>query len=144
MTPWLINTLREQLLDENSPAKEATLHDWLTYAVCRANGRKWIIDNVPSVNYRQHQTNVVGANVGITAKWTRLQKLKQRWYRDEVIKITNVCYKISANSELDKLIKLLENKNIFSQLQLLCYISKARRKLSDQLLLAGAILTGLF
>ncbi len=144
MTPWLINKLREHLLDENSPAKEATLHDWLTYAVCRANGRKWIIDSVPSVKYRQHQTNVVGANVGITAKWTRLQKLKQRWYRDEVIKITKVCYKISAHSELGQLIKLLENKNIISQLQLLCYIPKVRRKLSDRFLLAGAILTSLF
>jgi rhamnosyltransferase len=144
MTPWLINTLRKQLLDVHNPAQETTLHDWLTYAVCRANGRKWIINSVPSVNYRQHQTNVVGANVGITAKWTRLQKLKQRWYRDEVIKITKVCYKISANPELGQLIKLLENKTIFSQLQLLFYVSKARRKLSDRFLLTGAILTGLF
>jgi rhamnosyltransferase len=144
MSPWLIKKLQEQLLDENGPAKAVELHDWLTYAVCRAYGHKWVIDSEPSVKYRQHQSNVFGANIGLSAKWARLQQLRQHWYRNEVIKITKVCYKISANTELERLIVLLENKNIFSQLQLLCYISKTRRKILDRILLASAILTGLF
>ena len=144
MSPWLIKKLQEQLLDENSPAKAVELHDWLAYAVCRVHGHKWVIDSEPSVKYRQHQANAFGANVGFSAKWARLRQLRQHWYRDEVIKITKVCYKISANTELDRLIKLLENKNIFSQLQLLCYISKTRRKFFDRILLASAILAGLF
>ncbi len=144
MTPWLINKLREQLLDENSPAKDAALHDWLTYAVCRAYGHKWIIDSVPSAKYRQHQTNVVGANVGITAKWARLKKLRQHWYRDEVIKIAKACYKISPSSDMGTLVKLLENKSLLSQPKLLAYIAKSRRKALDRFLLACAILTGLF
>lgn len=144
MTPWLIKKLREQLIDADSPAKEIALHDWLTYAVCRANGGKWIIDSVPSVKYRQHQTNVVGANVGIGAKWARLQKLRQHWYRSEVIKIAKVSHNISADPDIAQVIKLLENKSLGSQIKLLHFLSKFRRKLLDRMLLTSAILTGLF
>lgn len=144
MTPWLIGKLREQLLDNNNPAKDAALHDWLTYAVCRGSGRKWIIDGKPSVKYRQHRTNVVGANIGITAKWARLQKLRQRWYRNEVIKIAKVCYKISPKPDVDRLIELLQSKSFYSRLKLLGYLPQTRRKLLDRLLLAGAVLLGLF
>jgi rhamnosyltransferase len=144
MTPWLIGKVRTQLQDNSSLAKDVALHDWLTYAVCRAHGRKWIIDSAPSVKYRQHQGNVVGANVGISAKWGRLQKLRQQWYRNEVIKIAYVCYKISARPDIDKLIKLLEKKNLSSLAKLLVNSPKYRRKGLDRLLLAGALFTGLF
>jgi rhamnosyltransferase len=144
MTPWLFGKIREQLQDEYSPAKATELHDWLAYAVCRAYGHKWIIDNVPSVKYRQHQTNVFGANVGFSAKWARLKQLKQHWYRNEVIKIAKVCHKISAHADIESLISLLENKSLFSQIKLLVYAAKARRKMSDRFLLACAMLTGLF
>ena len=42
-------------------------HDWLIYAFARSNNFKWYIDSYPSVEYRQHDTNVFGANVGIKA-----------------------------------------------------------------------------
>ena len=40
-------------------------HDWLIYAFARTHGFKWYIDSYPSVDYRQHSSNVFGANVGI-------------------------------------------------------------------------------
>jgi len=43
MTPWLFNTLKCLLNDASSIAHEVDLHDWLTYAVCRASVRKWLI-----------------------------------------------------------------------------------------------------
>lgn len=144
MTPWLVGKVREQLLDENNPAKNIAFHDWLTYAVCRAYGHKWIIDSEPSVKYRQHQTNVIGANVGISAKCARVQSLKQRWYRNEVIKIAKVCYKISTNTDIYTIIMLLQNKKLFPQTKLLFYIAKSRRKALDRFFLGCAILTGLF
>ncbi len=144
MTPWLVNKVREQLLDESSPAKEVALHDWLTYAVCRAHGHKWFVDPVASVQYRQHQSNVVGANVGLKAKWTRLQKLKQGWYRNEVAKIAQVCNGIAPNNETNELLLLLNSKDYFSQLRLLLYVPKARRSLVGRCLLATSIVVGLF
>jgi rhamnosyltransferase len=144
MSPWLIGKMKEQLMDNTSPAKEVELHDWLTYAVCRGHGRKWVIDKRPSLEYRQHQTNVVGANVGIVAKLVRLRKLRQQWYRNEITKIAKICYKISSNPNIGKLLNLLELKGFFSRLKLLSLMPKARRKSLDRWLLAASILLGLF
>jgi len=48
-------------------------HDWFVYAHARANGYRWIIDDYASVRYRQHDDNVLGANAGLGAFWSRLQ-----------------------------------------------------------------------
>lgn len=144
MTPWLVSQVRAKLMDANCVAREVTLHDWLTYAVCRAHGHKWVIDSKSSVQYRQHLTNVIGANSGFKAKLTRLGKLKQGWYREEVIKIVQVCNTIASNNETNKLADLLKNKQFFSNLKLLTFVSKARRSLFESVLLGLSILIWLF
>ena len=50
-------------------------HDWLIYAFARSNNFKWYIDSYPSVEYRQHDTNVFGANVGIKAFVSRIRRV---------------------------------------------------------------------
>jgi rhamnosyltransferase len=50
-------------------------HDWLIYAFARSNNFKWYIDSYPSVEYRQHDTNVFGANVGIKAFVSRSRRV---------------------------------------------------------------------
>ena len=144
MTTWLVNKVREQLIDKNSLAKYVVLHDWLTYAICRAHGHSWLIDSNPLVKYRQHDNNVLGANSGFKAKVSRLQKLRKGWYRNEVLKIALVCNRIYPNIETEKLGRLLENKSLFSQLKLLAYVTKARRSLLDRCLLALSIAVGIF
>ena len=144
MTPWLVGKVREQLLDVNSPAKEVALHDWLTYAICRAHGKRWIIDEQPSVNYRQHKNNVLGANVGFKAGCARLLKMKQHWYRNEVLKIAEVSQRISASTNVGELVQLLKNNNFFTRFKLLKFVPQARRSGLDRAILACAILFGLF
>ena len=58
MTPWLVSMVRKELESSDSLAKNVEMHDWLTYAICRAYKRKWVIDSVPSLSYRQHANNV--------------------------------------------------------------------------------------
>ncbi len=144
MTPWLVNKVREQLIDEKSVARTVNLHDWLTYAVCRAYGRRWIIDSKPTLKYRQHENNVVGANNGLKAKWVRLIKLRQGWYRAEVTKVSAVCAAISGKLEIKNILYSLTNKNIISQLKLLSCVPQARRKTLDRLILFISILCFLF
>ena len=50
-------------------------HDWLIYAYARSNGFKWYIDPYPGVEYRQHNANVFGANVGIRAFVSRIRRV---------------------------------------------------------------------
>jgi rhamnosyltransferase len=132
------------LQDNGGLTNEVAFHDWLAYAVCRAYKYNWVIASEPSLKYRQHQSNTYGANIGLTAKWARLQQLKTSWYRDEIIKISKVCYKVSADPSIGKLIKVLEDKGLTARLSFLSYIRKSRRKLFDRLLLACAIVAGLF
>ena len=44
-----------------STAPETTLHDWWAYLVVAAAGGRVVADDEPTVLYRQHATNVVGA-----------------------------------------------------------------------------------
>lgn len=39
-------------------------HDWFAYAFARANGYRWLIDDRPSLLYRQHGKNQFGVNAG--------------------------------------------------------------------------------
>jgi rhamnosyltransferase len=144
MSPWLVSKVREQLVNEHSLAKNVVLHDWLTYAVCRSHGHTWIIDALPTVQYRQHQSNVIGANSGLKAKLARLIKLKQGWYRSEVIKLCAVCALISGDNEFKFLGSLLSKKTIHSQFKLLVYVAQARRKFLDRLALFFSIVLFIF
>ena len=144
MTPWLINMVRKQLADANSQARFVELHDWLTYAVCRAYGARWIIDPKPSLHYRQHQANVVGANSGLAAKWSRLLKFRQGWYRSEVIKVSHVCASISADPKLTIISNLVADLSILSNYKLILMVGEARRSLIDRLVLALCLLLFIF
>ena len=144
MTPWLINTVKGLLEDASSVSREVALHDWLSYAVCRASGRAWWIDEKPSVQYRQHSHNVLGANRGTKAKLARINKLADRWYRGEILKLVNVCCKISDNQGLNQLSNCLIHKGFKSRFGLLSFVSDARRSLLDRTFLALSILIGLF
>jgi rhamnosyltransferase len=140
MTPWLVSQLKSLLKMESGFAKDATLHDWLAYAVCRSSGHKWVIDAHPSVLYRQHESNVLGANSGLKAKLSRIVKLKQGWYRSEIKNMCKISLMISQNEEINQLLKLLESNTFISQIKLLCYVPQARRKFSDRVFLLLSIL----
>lgn len=50
-------------------------HDWTTYLVATALGGTACFDDQPSLLYRQHGGNVIGANNGFTAQIKRLKHL---------------------------------------------------------------------
>lgn len=145
MTPWLLNKLRIALRDPASGATHVALHDWLAYAVCRAAGRKWHIDNTSTLQYRQHDSNEFGANHGLRAKLSRIGRLKGGWYRAEVIKVLNVCMTINPSFPLyaDLSDSLCAN-GIAARMRLLRIVNQARRKVTDRLALSAAILFSLF
>jgi len=59
--------------------QEVGLHDWFTYAFARANGYRWVIDDIPGMLYRQHENNQVGANAGWRAFVHRADKVLSGW-----------------------------------------------------------------
>lgn len=144
MTPWVVAKLRDEIQSTRSPAKDVVMHDWLTYAICRSYNRRWVIDPLPSLMYRQHANNVIGANSGIKAIFNRLRKINDGWYRGEVTKICDVVECISHDQKLVKLSKLLKSRSFISRARLLTYVSQARRKLLDRIVLALTIIFFIF
>jgi rhamnosyltransferase len=144
MSSWLIGQLKILLLDNDNAANKVALHDWLVYAVCRANNKTWIIDSAPSLLYRQHANNILGANKGLKAFKSRIIKLKSGWYRNEVIKIATICNLIQPSSETSKFIASLQNKRLSSSFFLITRCWNFRRKFSDRLFLMTCILIGIF
>jgi hypothetical protein len=56
-------------------------HDWWLYQVTSACGGKVHYDVYPSVRYRQHEQNVIGSNMGWTARIRRLRMLQSGRFR---------------------------------------------------------------
>ena len=143
MTPWLIGELKRQLLT-NEAAKEVSLHDWLTYSICRAHGKPWLIDAIPSMQYRQHQHNVVGANSGLKAAFARLKKINSGWYRFEVELISRVVASISTDKKLYDFQKIIRGRSLLDRFRLVPYAMQGRRKFSDRVVLVLSILLFIF
>lgn len=102
-------------------------HDWLIYAFARAHSFKWHIDSFPSVEYRQHSTNLFGANVGIKA-------FASRAYR--VLSGEGIDFSFQLMKELDvqdSFIQSLFPVSRFNLLRLAIRTKCCRRRFRDQI-----------
>lgn len=77
----LVARCRAQLADPDGPMRQMTYHDWAVYAVARGAGLRWRILDTPTLDYRQHDTNVMGARTGLRAYTARLRLVTSRWHR---------------------------------------------------------------
>lgn len=77
---------KQFVVEAGEHIQEAPLHDRLAYAFCRHLGFEWFIDSRPSLLYRQHQSNQVGINKGLTAYLTRLAEVRDKRFRSDVEK----------------------------------------------------------
>ena len=133
---FLQNFICENWEDVN----KVELHDWFIYAFARENNYKWHIDEKPSMRYRQHTSNQVGANDGLKAKLKRLKKVFSSWYREEIIKII----KVLRLENKYKFSKYILNKSYINNLLLLKYSFEFRRNKKEKLFLSLLILLGIF
>ena len=139
MTPWLIGEVKRQLTNDGA-GRDVIMHDWLTYAICRAHGKSWIIDAVPSMQYRQHQHNVIGANSGLRAILIRLNKINNGWYRHEVALIARVVASITLDKKLTIFQKIIQGDSFIDRIRLIPFALKGRRKFIDRVVLVLSIL----
>jgi rhamnosyltransferase len=66
------------------------VHDWILYAYVRSRGHRWIIDNIPTISYRQHDSNEIGVNFGIEAIKRRLAVINEGRYRHDIVIISEL------------------------------------------------------
>ena len=143
LSPWLIHKVKYHILS-NKFAPQLELHDWLIYSICRAYKKLWIIDSKPSLRYRQHDSNVLGANFGIRAAMVRFDRIFNGWYRHQVNLTCKISHSISRSKRIYIFKKLVQKKTIYSQIKLLPFAFEGRRKISDRLVLVACILFFIF
>lgn len=66
------------------------LHDWFLYAFYRSRNFKWIIDSCPTMLYRQHRSNQIGVNFGLSAIVKRINLIRRGWYRNQINITSNI------------------------------------------------------
>lgn len=64
------------------PQADVAAHDWLTYQVISGCGGEVHYDHRPSLQYRQHDGNLIGANRSFSARLSRVRQLAQGRLRD--------------------------------------------------------------
>ncbi|MEO6396598.1 MAG: glycosyltransferase family 2 protein [Devosia sp.] len=77
----VMNSAALRLMQEACRRTSFASHDWWTYQVVAGAGGKVIYSSNPTVFYRQHDENAVGANLGWRARFVRLKSLAKGRYR---------------------------------------------------------------
>ncbi|MDO5672136.1 MAG: glycosyltransferase [Actinomycetaceae bacterium] len=146
MRPEVLDlTLRAaKAIDSN----EVGFHDWLVYAATRAAGKTWVIGSWPSVKYRQHASNVHGANRGLGAIKQRLGQLSSGWYRRQFILMATAAVATASSedtrADLQRVLRALESKSLAARLEILRLAPHLRRRRRDQFVLGALVLLGIW
>lgn len=83
-------SLRASILVHWDRLQGVSLHDWYFYAFARSHGYLWYIDPKPSMKYRQHEYNQVGANTGLKALLARYRSIQDGWWFCQVLLIAEL------------------------------------------------------
>jgi len=73
----VMNHSARELLREAGADVDVIAHDWWVYIVISACGGQIHYDGQPSLRYRQHGDNLIGANAGLGARLVRIRMLFQ-------------------------------------------------------------------
>jgi len=79
----------------DSSLYQIEFHDWLIYAYARYRKFLWVIDPIPSMQYRQHYSNQLGVNSGFRSFMLRATKVLSGYGFSQSLLIANL---IGANA----------------------------------------------
>lgn len=78
----LLNAVARNLLAKAPGDACIVSHDWLTYLLVSGCGGSVIYDREPTLDYRQHGSNLIGANSGFTDRLIRIRRMFAGTFRD--------------------------------------------------------------
>jgi glycosyltransferase involved in cell wall biosynthesis len=78
----LFNRKARELLVEAGPDLDVQTHDWWAYLVVSGCGGIVRYDTEPMVDYRQHDSNLVGSNVTLAGRALRVRRLVEGRFRE--------------------------------------------------------------
>jgi len=98
----VINNAARALLVEAGADLDVIAHDWWVYIVVSACGGRVHYDSQPSLLYRQHGANLIGANAGLVARLRRIQMLfrghLKAWTDQHILALAPLLPKLTPNN----------------------------------------------
>lgn len=147
LSPRLTQLARTTLANDNTLARGDTPHDWLVYAIARGHGWRWHIDAEPTVDYRQHDANVLGANVGVKPAQQRLRAMRNGSHRASAITAARAALAVATpelRPDLETFADLFAKRDLRSRWALAARAGELRRRPRDRAVIRTAIATGLW
>jgi len=144
LTQYLFQKVRTFLVSNSEDCERLHYHDWLIYLVARANGMSWIFDPRPSMRYRQHGGNEIGARGGFTAVKRRLALIRNGWYLRQIQAAARLYCLLGAREKVAQAIaerfsQVTPPDAFLGQVRLAYLISRyGRRRVSDRAVLVFA------
>lgn len=133
LTNRLAIILQQHIESNWKDLQEVSLHDWYIYAFARSSGYKWYIDPIPSMQYRQHAGNELGANIGTTALISRFKKIRSGWWFGQVRSIESIINRTQLESQRPAWRLITRSDLIY-----LCFkANRCRRRIRDKVLFQG-------
>lgn len=120
-------------------------HDWAVYAIVRGAGLRWHIDDVPTVEYRQHDANVLGANRGLSAAIERGGRIVNGWLRTHATSVGEIALTVQPqpDPELAEIVRIMRLGRL-QQWRLVPRAASMRRERREARLIAACMLLGLW
>ena len=141
MTPRLVALVRE-VLEADPRAGTAAYHDSLIYAIARARGWGWHIDSVSTVDYRQHDANVMGSNVGAGSALSRFNLVRTKWHRGQAVLHATVGLQLAPDEirpGLERMLALMTSSSPAARLRLAAAAGSLRRRPRDRFIIGVLI-----
>ncbi|UUT11198.1 glycosyltransferase [Pseudomonas zeae] len=123
-----VSALRTAMLADWQELQHVSLHDWYCYAFARSRGFKWFIDHRPSMSYRQHERNQVGANTGLNPLIARYKTIHDGWWFSQVRRIVRL-----VGLENDRFVRRWLPLGRWQMLTLSLSAWKCRRRVRDKI-----------
>lgn len=138
LTSSLTKTLQDYLRTYPMNLGRISFHDWYIYAFARVRGCQWFIDDHSYLCYRQHTSNVFGANRGFRAFQKRTLMVIQGWHLRQARLIAR-----AVGADNLKFVQQTLFAGPWGYFRLACLAGQCRRKRRDQILLAlSSVLLG--
>lgn len=141
----VLRLVREALRGDT--AHQVDAHDWLIYALARASGLRWHIDDTPTVEYRQHDRNVLGANNSWRSALHRLRLVRAHWHRRQSTLIARLSLDVADDRQrprLQRALDLLGGTGPKTRIALSRCARQGRRRRRDRVALQLLILSGMW
>lgn len=117
----ILNNAARALLREAGCDLSVVTHDWWTYLVVAGCGGRVHYDSKPSLRYRQHDDNLVGANNSWAGRFVRIRLLLEGrfsfWNNSNILALKNIEHHLTPENKktLDQFSEA-RSKGLFSRL----------------------------